>query len=1152
MGICAGQRPRFLIRANDQNIYILEKNLTLDKWTEPQIKILFSKFNKFKNSFGLQKKGFIQLFNGLGDYPVAFVNRTFESFDKNGIDRNGNGSISFRNFCIILADIILCERNEKARYIFHLFDLDNDGWLKESEFEFMFRSLENFLRPFSIIPAENSSLQKQKLGTPPINLDDFTYWALGDLDIEKILKPFQIIPDAESEKEIVLTLLATDLEPGSSVYLLSADWFRVWRLYTNCDQKNKDNSNKIFEGSKMQNNSRPSEIDNSSLLECESKLVIKLRSHMNIDYIPVNKTLWETLISWYGGGPAIKREVYNEAGKPTIELLPSIWTIIPISITGFVLHDQKKNALLRKTNKFKKLLKQASRIFKVQQEHSRLWIYYNKKWNILKLENELDDHSAFDSKEVLIETMILDKNGISYWPREILKNDEFRAGNKIQVYLGNDECVEGIIINTIEESLTLKLLNRLDTIILNNVMIPKKSLLMPLRSLTPGGIGLLNLGNTCFMNSIIQALCHTPLLKCFLSKYALAYISKTNKILKKEAVSLELSLLIRDMWNGKHSKLNPTKLYRTITQYYTMFEGNQQHDCHEFLGLILDNMHESFIRGENSPEKPGFMIENPMNKDDEIKLADSQWNLFLGSQGSPVTDLLGGQTRNTLQCNHCGHRCIIFEIFTNLSLPLPASMMISIYVTVVLNKQPLTKLAVLISKYAKIDELLDKISGIIAVDKNSIYLCEIVNQTNLTPLHINPQDMLAKLGIMAKHELYCYEITSSIQELEKLGKKVLTPLIDVWGNFQVKDQVDVKVLNKWTTGRIKDLRHKDGKLEYFIDFDSSKYASNWVDMGSLGEFRFHTRPNNPQSLNLLIYNTQFLDGKRSFIGIPLLLSIGNWYNLSDLHEISTKALNKFINRGSEIFSKSTPKTDFFNLVIVDRETLLCGLCRRCSGCSLRLSKSSVKGLNDHSRQITLAADWNPTYFSEEAKYHESVVEIKSKEEDIYKPIDVSTCLDAFTKEEKLDAKCEKCGTNSLSMQMEIWRIPDILILSFKRFSYQDGSIDKIDNDVTFPIKDFNISRWIRSISEYTSSSIHSEYDLYAVVSHTGNIVSGHYVSICKNHTKDQTWLLFDDDHVLEISPEFQDELISKNAYLLFYRRKRFSSSNIINLKYLSG
>ena len=49
---------------------------------------------------------------------------------------------------------------------------------------------------------------------------------------------------------------------------------------------------------------------------------------------------------------------------------------------------------------------------------------------------------------------------------------------------------------------------------------------------------------------------------------------------------------------------------------------------------------------------------------------------------------------------------------------------------------------------------------------------------------------------------------------------------------------------------------------------------------------------------------------------------------------------------------------------------------------------------------------------------------------------------------------------------------------------------------------------------------------------------------CDAHVADYQWLHFDDDVVEEMNPS---QLVTNSAYVLFYRRRRLTPSNVINL-----
>lgn len=60
------------------------------------------------------------------------------------------------------------------------------------------------------------------------------------------------------------------------------------------------------------------------------------------------------------------------------------------------------------------------------------------------------------------------------------------------------------------------------------------------------------------------------------------------------------------------------------------------------------------------------------------------------------------------------------------------------------------------------------------------------------------------------------------------------------------------------------------------------------------------------------------------------------------------------------------------------------------------------------------------------------------------------------------------------------------------------------------------------------------YDLFAISNHYGSTGGGHYTAFCKNPITGE-WYDFDDSSVQKVSKK--SDIISENAYILFYRRK---------------
>ncbi|XP_047465294.1 ubiquitin carboxyl-terminal hydrolase 19-like isoform X6 [Mugil cephalus] len=124
--------------------------------------------------------------------------------------------------------------------------------------------------------------------------------------------------------------------------------------------------------------------------------------------------------------------------------------------------------------------------------------------------------------------------------------------------------------------------------------------------------------------------------------------------------------------------------------------------------------------------------------------------------------------------------------------------------------------------------------------------------------------------------------------------------------------------------------------------------------------------------------------------------------------------------------------------------------------------------------------------------------------------------------------CDTCDDkNDATTQYVIRNHPDVLMLLLKRFefNYYYMKYFKIDRVVAVP--------YSLQIPEGQT------YELYAVVDHFGDLMSGHYAATIKEENGDR-WFSFNDTRVTLSNQPFQMENTEKshNAYLLFYRKKK--------------
>jgi hypothetical protein len=226
-------------------------------------------------------------------------------------------------------------------------------------------------------------------------------------------------------------------------------------------------------------------------------------------------------------------------------------------------------------------------------------------------------------------------------------------------------------------------------------------------------VGLSNLGNTCFMNSVLQCLAHTP---------ALVHAIQSNPSAADRLVESFKSLL-QTLHQRDRSAVAPNHFKKEIGARAPYFAGYQQHDAQEFLRYLVDGLHEGTnrvrvkvggwvfcccvfvlvcvclcvyvcvcvcvcVRGGgrvrvskgahrsccsnhflekrfSHHQVPYCELKYPTGATsrERARIA-TEW--YRARHDSPIADVFQGQLRSTLRCNHCKYRSLSFEPFWDL------------------------------------------------------------------------------------------------------------------------------------------------------------------------------------------------------------------------------------------------------------------------------------------------------------------------------------------------------------------------------------------------------------------------------------------------------------------------------------------------------
>ncbi|KAI0268122.1 hypothetical protein BC834DRAFT_968344 [Gloeopeniophorella convolvens] len=157
------------------------------------------------------------------------------------------------------------------------------------------------------------------------------------------------------------------------------------------------------------------------------------------------------------------------------------------------------------------------------------------------------------------------------------------------------------------------------------------------------GSGLYNTGNSCFLNSALQCLLHTPPLL-----HVLLAHGKTQSCRVKSNFCMACSL--RDVMEESHSRrksaFTPYPVANKLQVIASHMRRGRQEDSHEFLRYAIDALQKTCLAGHQSSVKA-----NP-------KIAETTW----------VHKIFGGKLRSRVTCSECHHNSDTFDSILDLSI----------------------------------------------------------------------------------------------------------------------------------------------------------------------------------------------------------------------------------------------------------------------------------------------------------------------------------------------------------------------------------------------------------------------------------------------------------------------------------------------------
>nr|XP_056709845.1 ubiquitin carboxyl-terminal hydrolase 21 [Euleptes europaea]XP_056709846.1 ubiquitin carboxyl-terminal hydrolase 21 [Euleptes europaea] len=191
-----------------------------------------------------------------------------------------------------------------------------------------------------------------------------------------------------------------------------------------------------------------------------------------------------------------------------------------------------------------------------------------------------------------------------------------------------------------------------------------------------GHIGLRNLGNTCFMNAVLQCLSSTKPLRDYCLRREFRQ-EQPSALRSQQELTEAFADVMAALWHPDSTEAtNPGRFKAVFQKYVPSFTGYSQQDAQEFLKFLMDRLHVEINRkGRRTPSilsdtKRTSVLED-MNTLSDDEQANQMWKRYLEKEDSKIVDLFVGQLKSCLKCQACGYRSTTFEVFCDLSLPIP-------------------------------------------------------------------------------------------------------------------------------------------------------------------------------------------------------------------------------------------------------------------------------------------------------------------------------------------------------------------------------------------------------------------------------------------------------------------------------------------------
>ncbi|NXX96693.1 UBP30 hydrolase, partial [Centropus bengalensis] len=189
--------------------------------------------------------------------------------------------------------------------------------------------------------------------------------------------------------------------------------------------------------------------------------------------------------------------------------------------------------------------------------------------------------------------------------------------------------------------------------------------------------GLLNLGNTCFMNSLLQGLSSCPSFIKWLEEFTAQYRTEQIRTTEHPYLSLTLLRLLRALSCQEVTEdevLDASCLLQVLRMYRWQISSFEEQDAHELFHVLTSSLEDERDR------QPRVTHLFDVHSLEQPEITQKQISCRTRGSLSPVANHwksphpFHGRLTSNMVCKHCEHQSPVrFDTFDSLSLSIPAA-----------------------------------------------------------------------------------------------------------------------------------------------------------------------------------------------------------------------------------------------------------------------------------------------------------------------------------------------------------------------------------------------------------------------------------------------------------------------------------------------